>query len=90
MSHVSHISSALRGRLVSAAVVLGAALALAACSEGQTATAPEPVRPVKVVKVAESAPTSRIDLSGSVKARTEAGLGFRVARQDRRAAGRCR
>ena len=78
MSHVSHISSRRLRGVVSAVLVLGAGLALAACSEGQTARAPEVVRPVKVVKVEESAPTSRIVLSGSVKARTEAGLGFRV------------
>ncbi len=58
-------------------LLVGAALALSACQQ-QVVHAPEPVRPVKVMKVAASAATREIDFSGSVKARHEAGLGFRV------------
>jgi multidrug efflux system membrane fusion protein len=78
--HMSSISlrTILRARLVAAPVLLlGAALALSACQQ-QTARAPEPIRPVKVMKVEANAATRQIVLSGSVKARTEAGLGFRV------------
>src|SRR5436190_23248786 len=77
MSNVSHHSAARFGILASTLILVGAGLALSACSE-QTVRAPEPVRPVKVVKVEPSAATRQIVLSGSVKARTEAGLGFRV------------
>jgi len=59
-------------------LVIGAALALSACQQ-QVVRAPEPVRPVKVMKVEASAATREIDFSGSVKARHEADLGFRVA-----------
>lgn len=59
------------------ALALGAALVLAACEQKQ-AEAPEPVRPVKVEKVAEAADTRTIAYSGSVRAKTEAELGFRV------------
>jgi len=61
----------------SMALLIGAAVALSACQQ-QVARAPEPVRPVKVVKVEASAATREIDFSGSVRARHEAGLGFRV------------
>lgn len=53
------------------------ALLLAACQE-QAAEAPEPVRPVKVARVEPKAETRQISYSGSVKARSEADLGFRV------------
>ena len=53
------------------------AFVLAGCQE-ETMHAPEPVRPVKVVKIEASAASRQIVLSGSVKARTEAGIGFRV------------
>ena len=73
-----NLRSILRPRSVTSAVlVLGAALALSACQQ-QTVRAPEPVRPVRVVKVEANAATRQIVLSGSVKARVEAGLGFRV------------
>src|SRR3954454_14086596 len=78
--HMSNVIRSQSNRLhfvTATALVLGAGLALSACSE-QTVRAPEPVRPVKVVKVEPSAATRQIVLSGSVKARTEAGLGFRV------------
>jgi multidrug efflux system membrane fusion protein len=78
MSNVTHPSPARFGILASTLFLLAAGVALSACQE-QTARAPEPVRPVKVVKVEPSAATRQVVLSGSVKARTEAGLGFRVA-----------
>ena len=56
----------------------------------KTARAPEPVRPVKVVKIEPGAATRQIVFSGSVKARTEAGARLQGRRQDRRAAGQCR
>ena len=62
----------------SVALLVGAGLALSACQQ-QVVRAPEPVRPVRVMKVEASAATREIDFSGSVKARHEADLGFRVA-----------
>ena len=61
----------------------------AAC-EREQAAAPEPVRPVKTMRAEAKATTRSVAYSGSVKARREATLGFRVARQDRRAAGQRR
>jgi multidrug efflux system membrane fusion protein len=58
-------------------VALGAALA--ACSEAQTETAHDVVRPVKVVEIGAANETRALDYSGAVKARVEADLGFRVA-----------
>lgn len=58
------------------AVALGA---LTACSEEKTAEAPEIVRPVKVSEVSEPDIGRKLDYSGSVRARTEMNLGFRVA-----------
>ncbi len=57
--------------------LVAAALLLAACQEKQ-AEVPEKVRPVKVAEIAPREETRRISYSGSVKARTEANLGFRV------------
>ena len=74
MSLINHNASA---RLVMLPLVAAAAFLLAACSE-QKAEAPAPVRPVKVAEVAAQAETRKISYSGSVKARTEASLGFRV------------
>ncbi len=53
------------------------AAALTACSEEKVETAKE-VRPVKVIKVEPSTVSSMLVYSGSVKARTEMNLGFRV------------
>ncbi|MBP2557599.1 RND family efflux transporter MFP subunit [Neorhizobium galegae] len=53
--------------------------ALTACSEEKKAEAPEIVRPVKVTEVAAADHGRRLQYSGSVKARTEMNLGFRVA-----------
>jgi RND family efflux transporter MFP subunit len=56
---------------------MAASLFLAACQEKQ-AEAPEPVRPVKIAKVEPRQDTRKISYSGSVRARTEADLAFRV------------
>jgi RND family efflux transporter MFP subunit len=70
-NHVSFFSKAL---------ALAAALAvLTACSEEKKAEAPEVVRPVKVAEIAAPDQGRRLEYSGSVKARTEMNLGFRVA-----------
>jgi len=58
------------------AVALGA---LTACSEEKKVEAPEIVRPVKVAEVSEPDIGRKLDYSGSVRARTEMNLGFRVA-----------
>lgn len=55
-----------------------ALLALTACSEEKKAEAPEIVRPVKVAEVAAPDHGRRLTYSGSVRARTEMSLGFRV------------
>lgn len=53
--------------------------ALAACSqEDEKAAAPDVVRPVKVTEIAAPDAGRRMEYSGSVKARTEMNLGFRV------------
>lgn len=60
-------------------MLAGLAVALVACSEEKKAEAPDPVRPVKVTEVAEADRGRVLTYSGSVKARTEMTLGFRVA-----------
>jgi RND family efflux transporter MFP subunit len=65
-------------RLLAPVLTIGLGLALGACTQEQ-ARAPEPVRPVKVVKAEANAATREIVFSGAVKARVEASLGFRVA-----------
>ncbi|ARQ60056.1 UNVERIFIED_ORG: RND family efflux transporter MFP subunit [Rhizobium etli] len=63
-----------------AGLVLVSALGigLSACSE-EKAEVTEVIRPVKVVEIARAGDTRKLDYSGSVKARTEMNLGFRVA-----------
>ncbi len=68
------VSFLFKGLLV--ATALGA---LTACSQEKKAEAPEIVRPVKVTEVAAADHGRKMDYSGSVKARTEMNLGFRVA-----------
>jgi RND family efflux transporter MFP subunit len=64
----------------SKALALAAVLTvLTACSEEKKVEAPEVVRPVKVAEVAAPDQGRRLEYSGSVKARTEMNLGFRVA-----------
>jgi len=61
-----------------AAFAVVSMLALAACSEEKVETK-EVIRPVKVVEISTKETTRALDYSGSVKARTEMNLGFRVA-----------
>ncbi|OCJ03534.1 MULTISPECIES: efflux RND transporter periplasmic adaptor subunit [Rhizobium] len=53
-------------------------LGLAGCNEKKEEAA-EVVRPVKVVEIAQADTTRKLDYSGSVKARTDMNLGFRVS-----------
>src|SRR5262245_61708493 len=77
MSTIIHHRGRRLGLLTSALLLAAAGLALSACQE-KVVHVPEPVRPVKVVKVEPNAATREVVLSGSVKARVEASLGFRV------------
>ncbi|MGI6854529.1 efflux RND transporter periplasmic adaptor subunit [Mesorhizobium sp. 1B3] len=61
------------------AVIAALGFAVSACSEAKTETVSEVVRPVKVVEIANGGESRKLDYSGSVKARTEMNLGFRVA-----------
>ncbi|RWA82104.1 efflux RND transporter periplasmic adaptor subunit [Mesorhizobium sp.] len=56
-----------------------AAFSLAGCSQEKAAVVQEVVRPVKVVEIGEAQTTRQLDYSGSVRARTEMNLGFRIA-----------
>ncbi|MEZ2128465.1 MULTISPECIES: efflux RND transporter periplasmic adaptor subunit [unclassified Sinorhizobium] len=64
---------------VSARFALAAAIvaALAGCSD-EVAETKEVIRPVKVVEIAKADDARRLDYSGSVRARVEMNLGFRV------------
>jgi RND family efflux transporter MFP subunit len=64
--------------LAGIALAAGMALLSAGCNEKQ-AENKEVVRPVKVVEIAKMETVRRLDYSGSVKARTDMNLGFRVA-----------
>lgn len=72
----SHQSVRVLARL---ALVATLGTALAACTEARTETAAETERPVKVVEIGNADTARYIDYSGTVKARTQADLGFRVA-----------
>jgi len=74
---VSLSSSIIRKLPVAGLIV--AALALAACSQEKAAPVAEIIRPVKVVEIGEAQTTRQLDYSGSVRARVEMNLGFRVA-----------
>ncbi|KAF5884220.1 MULTISPECIES: efflux RND transporter periplasmic adaptor subunit [Rhizobium] len=64
---------------VSILVLFGAiGIGVSACSE-EKAEVKQVIRPVKVVEIAKAGDTRKLDYSGSVKARTEMNLGFRVA-----------
>jgi RND family efflux transporter MFP subunit len=63
-----------KGLLVAVALA-----ALAACSDDKKAEAPEVVRPVKVAEIGPPDEGRKLVYSGSVKARTEMNLGFRVS-----------
>ncbi|PBB17778.1 efflux RND transporter periplasmic adaptor subunit [Mesorhizobium sp. WSM4313] len=59
--------------------VVVAALALAGCSQEKAEVVQEVVRPVKVVEIGEARTTRQLEYSGSVRARIEMNLGFRIA-----------
>lgn len=64
--------------LPSIVMMTALAVVLSGCSEEKVETK-EIVRPVKVVEVAGAGEARKLDYSGSVRARTEMNLGFRVA-----------
>jgi RND family efflux transporter MFP subunit len=72
MSHIIHRTS-----LVTASALVLLLPVLAGCKE-EVAAAPETVRPVKVMQVAPAAASRQLVYSGTVKARVESALGFRV------------
>ena len=72
------LSSSILHRLPTAGLIV-AALGLAACSQEKAAPVAEAIRPVKVVEIGEAQTTRQLDYSGSVRARVEMNLGFRVA-----------
>ena len=61
------------------ALIAATGLLLAGCSEEKVEAKPEVVRPVRVMTVAQNQTSRTLDYSGSVRARTETALGFRVA-----------
>lgn len=74
---VSLTTNTLR-KVAGAALFAALGLALSGCNEKKEETA-EVVRPVKVVEIAQADTTRKLDYSGSVKARTDMNLGFRVS-----------
>ena len=67
-------------RLSLTALSLFAAFGLAACTEGGAETVEQPsLRPVKVIEVEAPSTARELRYSGTVKARSEAATGFRVA-----------
>ncbi|WP_189523843.1 MULTISPECIES: efflux RND transporter periplasmic adaptor subunit [unclassified Mesorhizobium] len=72
------LSSFVLRRLPVAGLIV-AALGLAGCSQEKKAEVLEVIRPVKVVEIGEAQTTRQLDYSGSVRARTEMNLGFRIA-----------
>ncbi len=63
--------------VVSLALLSAVGLGVAGCTEEKAEVKPV-IRPVKVVEVAKAGDTRTLDYSGSVRARTEMNLGFRV------------
>jgi RND family efflux transporter MFP subunit len=63
-----------KGLLIAAALT-----ALVSCSDEKKAEAPEVVRPVKVAEIGPPDAGRKLIYSGSIKARTEMNLGFRVS-----------
>ncbi|MER8384552.1 efflux RND transporter periplasmic adaptor subunit [Mesorhizobium sp. M0166] len=59
------------------ALIIVASLGLAGCSQ-EKAEVTEIIRPVKVVEIAKASDTRQLSYSGSVRARTEMNLGFRI------------
>ncbi|RWB67221.1 MAG: efflux RND transporter periplasmic adaptor subunit [Mesorhizobium sp.] len=72
------MSSFVLRRLPVAGLIV-AALGLAGCSQEKKAEVQEVIRPVKIVEIGEAQTTRQLDYSGSVRARTEMNLGFRIA-----------
>ncbi|AUW44533.1 efflux RND transporter periplasmic adaptor subunit [Rhizobium ruizarguesonis] len=64
--------------VASLALIGAIGIGVSACSE-EKAEVKQVIRPVKVVEIAKAGDTRKLDYSGSVKARTEMNLGFRVA-----------
>ena len=76
---ISQRASSMRSSsILSLAFVAAIGFTLSGCSEEKAETQ-EIIRPVKVVEVAATGSGRELDYSGSVKARTEMNLGFRVA-----------
>ena len=73
---VSPTTNTLRA-IAGAALFAALGLGLSGCNEKKEEAA-EVVRPVKVVEIAQADTTRKLDYSGSVKARTDMNLGFRV------------
>lgn len=63
-------------RVTSCFVVFASASLLAACSGREAA--PEPIRAVRTVQIAEASTAATIEYAGEVRARVETRLGFRV------------
>jgi len=59
--------------------IVVATLGLAGCSQEKAEVVQEVARPVKVVEIGEAQTSRQLDYSGSVRARTEMNLGFRIA-----------
>ncbi|MER9666725.1 efflux RND transporter periplasmic adaptor subunit [Mesorhizobium sp. M0185] len=59
------------------ALIIVVALGLAGCSQ-EKAEVTEIIRPVKVVEITKASDTRQLSYSGSVRARTEMNLGFRI------------
>ena len=72
------LSSSIIRKLPAAGLIV-AALGLAGCSQEKAAVVQEVIRPVKVVEIGEAQTTRQLDYSGSVRARTDMNLGFRIA-----------
>ncbi len=64
-------------RFSPAVLLTAAALVLSGCSEEKAKTV-EIIRPVKTIEIAKADETRTLDYSGSVRARTEMNLGFRI------------
>lgn len=64
--------------VMSVALLCAVGFGVAGCTEEKAAEVKDVIRPVKVVEIARAGDTRKLDYSGSVKARTEMNLGFRV------------
>ncbi|MCM2402611.1 efflux RND transporter periplasmic adaptor subunit [Rhizobium sp. S153] len=61
------------------ALVFALALGVSGCSEEKQAETKEPIRPVKIARISATSHEQAAIYSGTVKARVETSLGFRVA-----------